>query len=352
MNKKISFLVFFLAIMIFFSGCTIKIGSGSKGVDGGIWKSTNGANTWEQVVAVPVTGGKIASIADLNVRRMTFDPQDYNTIYLSTEKNGIVYTNDGGDSWQQIKYFSGKKIRSVAVDPQNKCNLYALSENKMYKSIDCGRFWKENYFHQNTEVVLTDILVDHHNSSIVYMTTSVGEVLKSSNNGLTWSTVYRADRGAFVDLEMNKRDSRIIYAATVKNGIFKTSDSGVNWIDLGQGLADYSGSHEYKGMSIDQSENDSLVLVSKFGMLKTIDGGSNWQVIELLPGEKKTEIYSLAVNSKNGDEIYYTTRNTLVKTIDGGDTWSSLRLPFVRIANRILINPEDTNILYLGTFKE
>lgn len=347
--RKIFFAFSLLAVLVLFSGCAINLGgTKSTGPDGGVWKSTDGGIIFEQVKEVPATGGKIASIADIDVLRMLFDPQDNDTIYLSTMGSGIVYTNDSGATWRQFKQFAKARVRAVAVDPKDKCNLYALSGNKMFRSTDCGRFWNESYFHQNAEVALTDIIVDYHNPSIVYMTTSAGEILKSANYGQSWTTVHRAKRGAFVDLAMDTRDSRIVYAATLKYGVQKTVNAGADWTDLGVGLKEYSGSHEYKSMVVDSATASSLILVSKFGMLRTRDGGETWAVIELLPGEKKTSIYSVAVSPMDSDDIYYTTRTTLVKSMDGGKTWSSQKLPFSRSASRIIIDSEDPKIIYMG----
>ena len=351
-TKKLLLAVFLVGMAAVISGCTIQIGGGkAKLPDGGVFKSTDGGVKWQQVINVPTTGGKVANIAKVDVRRLTFDPSDYETIYLATEKDGVVYTNDGGNNWRQFKQFVGAKIRDVEVDPKDKCNLYALNGNKLYKSTDCGRFWNDIYFHQNSEVFLTDILVDHNNSSVVYMTTSAGEVLKSVDGGRAWTTSQRVNNGIFLDLVMNNRDSKIVYAASQKHGLFKTTDAGATWVSLDEGLKEYSGSKEYKKLVLDEAATSSLILVSKFGMLRTRNAGNSWEEIELLPAAKKTTIYSLAVNPKNSQEIYYTTRTTLVKSVDGGQTWSSQELPTTRIANDLIINREKPQIIYFGTFQ-
>lgn len=351
-TKKIILFSSLIVMVLVLSGCTISIGGSKKTVvDGGVWKSLDSSKTWTQVVAVPSAGGKIASISNVDVREMTFDPSDYNTIYLSTEKDGVVYTHDGGTSWNQFKQFVGKKIRAVAVDSKDKCNLYALDANKMYKSTDCGRFWEDVYVHQNAEVFLTDILVDYFNSSIVYITTSAGEILKSSDYGVSWATVHRVNNGVFLDLAMDYKDSRIVYAATQKSGVYKTVDGGATWTSLGTGLKTYSGSQEYRSFATDPSNANGLILISKFGMLRTKDAGATWEVVELLPASKKTTIYSLAINPKDSNEIYYTTRTTLVKSTDGGKTWSSQDLPTSRSANKIIIDPTNPLVMYLGAFK-
>ncbi len=344
-----------IGLMLILGGCTFQLGAGggtaSGGkADGGIFKSIDGGKLWAQKIAVPVTGGKIASIANVDVRRITIDPSDNQAIYLSTENDGIVYSYDGGDSWRKFSQLNRGQVRAVAVDPKSKCVLYAVSGNKLYKSVDCGRIWQNIYYHQKATVLLTDIAIDSFNTSNLYLVNDDGEIIKSKNAGQTWATVYHS-KGAFVDLAMDPRNSRIIYAATTKEGIFKTADSGQTWISLGDGLKSYSGSHEYKKLVIDSAAPNALILISKYGMLRTVNGGESWDVINLILAPKEATIYSVAVNPKDSKIIYYATRTTLVKTIDGGKTWSSSKLPFTRLANAIAIDPVETGTVYLGAFK-
>ncbi|MFA5029434.1 MAG: YCF48-related protein [Patescibacteria group bacterium] len=349
--KKVFFLAILTLVVVATSGCTISLGSSkSKGADGGVWKSLDGGKKWVQSVSVPTITGKPASIANVDVRRMIFDPQDSNTIYLATEANGVIYTYDGGNNWRQFKDFRSGQIRSIAVDTKYKCTLYLLTENKLYKSNDCGRFWKNIYFHQNQQVTLNDISVSFDDNNVLYLATSAGEVIKSADGGQTWATVFRPEKGTavFVDLLIDPGDSNKIYAASTKKGIFKTSDGGSNWESLGEGLKSYTGSHDYKALISDPVTPESLILISKYGMLRSRDGGQSWEIINLLPSSKATTIYSVAVNPKNSNEIYYSTRTSLVKSIDGGQTWSSQKLPFSRVANQIIIDWENPQVVYLG----
>jgi photosystem II stability/assembly factor-like uncharacterized protein len=354
LNRKKYFLLFVLPALFLVAGCTVNLGSTStakKAADGGVWKSVNAGKNWQQVVAMSAVGGKVLDIASVDVRRMILDPGDVNTIYLATENSGIIYTYNGGASWQQFADLNKGKIRAMAVDAKDKCNLFAVAENKLYKSVDCGRFWKNIYYHQDPTVVLNSVAVDYNNGALVYLATSEGEVLKSADGGQTWTTVERVKNGSFVDLVIDSRNSRMIYAATAKNGIFKTVDAGIHWQTLGEGLKAYTGSHEYKSLIIDSATPDSLILVSKYGMLRSRDAGQSWEIVELLPAPKATAISAVAVNPLNSLEIYYTTATTLVKSVDGGLKWSSQKLPFSRLVNQIIIDPSQPQNVYLGTFK-
>ena len=90
----------FLLLPILLSGCLPGSGSGGSAIDGGVWRSNDGGKILTQTNDILTVKGKVADIANVNINQMTFDPQDSQTIYLATESNGIIYSLDGGASWQ------------------------------------------------------------------------------------------------------------------------------------------------------------------------------------------------------------------------------------------------------------
>jgi len=347
--KKIvlfSFLAGFLAL----SGCTLPTTATSQnGSDGGFWLSLDSGRTISQSVKVPATDGKIIAISNVDVIKIVVDPSDSQAIYLATNGNGIIYSYDGGSSWRQFRDLNKSLVSSLAVDPRNKCVLYASVSNKLYKSIDCGRTWQNPYFHQKPSVTLTDLAVSQSDSNIILMGNSDGELLKSINGGQSWKTVLRAASGPISDIVIDPNNPSIVYAGTLKSGIYKSIDNGENWSELGEGLKSYSGTHEYKKLIADPETSNGLIFISKYGLLRSSDGGAHWDLINILPAPKATTITAVAVNPKNSKEIYYTTQNTLVKSIDGGQTWSSIKLPYSRLTSCIVVNPGDPRIVYFGT---
>ena len=354
LNPKIAPLLGLFVAVLLLPACTINLGNNAntkRAPEGGIWKSSDSGKVWSQANILALPGGKAGSISGVDVRKIVFDPEDSNAIYLATENDGIIYTYDNGTTWRRFTQLNTGKIRSIAVDPKNKCVLYALMDNKVYKSQDCGRFWQVAYYHQDPTVVLTDITVNNNNSSIVFVGNSKGEIIKSTDAGNAWAINYRLPSNTVVlEIIPDPIDNRIMYVGTQKQGIYKTSDGGDSWTSLGEGLKSYSGSHEYKKLIIDRATPNSLIFISKFGMLISRNGGNSWEMVNLLPSPKAVTIYTVAVNPKNSNEIYYTTQTTLVKSLDGGKTWSSLKLPFSsRWPNAMAVNQADPNILYLAT---
>ena len=93
------------------------------------------------------------------------------------------------------------------------------------------------------------------------------------------------------------------------------------------------------------------------GVWKSESGGVRWEPI--FDEAPLQSIGSLAINQKNTDEIWVGTgegnpRNSqnsgdgIFKTIDGGKTWTRMGLRKTKVIHRILINPDNPNIVYAG----
>jgi hypothetical protein len=342
-----------MAVTFVISGCTLFPTTNTSTTaksDGGIWRSIDAGKLFSQAGDLLTTKGKVFNLNNLGVTQIVFDPSDANTIYALTETKGIFYSLDGANSWAQFKSLNTGLVKDLVVDPTNKCIIYALVGNKLFKSENCGRDFNNTYYHQKANVILTKVAVDAKFPNTVYVGTNEGEILKSTDGGHAWLTTMRENKDTVMDIIIDPIDTRIIYVGSAKSGIFKTIDAGQNWNNLGAGLASYAGSHEYKKLIIDPATPNGLIFISKFGLLKTVDGGDSWQVIELLPNAKSTTIVAVAVNPKNSDEFYYATPTTLVKTIDGGLKWSSKKMPFsTRVATGIYVSPANSNIVYITT---
>ncbi len=346
--KKFYFIIFLLASLFLTGAGCIQFGGGSQALDGGVFKSTDKAESWQQKVALAAV--RPSSIANVNVSVMVFDPQDPRTIYLGTAENGLFYTLDGAESWFQVSAFSSGLINAIALDSKDKCNVYVAAGNKIFKTTDCLRSWQNIYVDTRPDQVITSVVVDFYNPSIVYAGLSGGEFLKSNDAGGSWTAIKRFEN-KITKILFAPEDSRVIYVATLNQGIWKSTDSGINWGNLNEDLHQYGGAFEFKNLVVDTSQKDTLILASKYGLLKTRDGGKTWQPINLLTPPGSVDILSLALNPQNGNEIYYGTSSTLYKSVNGGEKWTTRRLPTTRAATYLLVDFKNPNTVYLGTTK-
>jgi photosystem II stability/assembly factor-like uncharacterized protein len=339
-----------LALVLMGQGCFGAKSSGPTGPDGGVWKTTDRGQVWSNKRAL-VQGAKVtAGAAALSVVDLAFDPQDAHTVYMATAENGLVYSLDGGDSWQQAKTLNTGRIGAVAVDPKNKCTVYATRANEVYKTETCGRDWNKIFFDPRTDKRFTQLVVDWFNPTVLYAGTTEGDVFKSNDAGLSWSTSKRIEGTAVTHMLMDPRDSRLLYVGTNGSGIWKTADGGTTWTQINKQFGeDFRDARRVTRLALDPKTTNVLYVVSKYGIIKSEDGGATWKALNLTAAPGTITISALAIDPTDSKRMVYTGPSTLSMTSDGGVTWSAKKLPTTRAGSALLIDPKNGNVIYLGT---
>jgi len=341
--------IFFLAgIIICISGCSISFSpKEGGGNDGGVYLSSDKGKRWQQAVLVPTISGSPGSIGGLNTSALNMDPSDSQAIYFGSIDNGLFYSYNYAKEWQKAEGLGGVTINDIAIDPSSKCIIYVAIGNKIYKSTDCNRSWSQVYYDTDVNLSINSIAIDHYDSTRVYIGTSRGEVIKSLDRGVSWKTIGRFNDKVKKVL-ISSHDSRLIFAATAQKGIFRSADSGINWLNLEENLKDIKGALNFRSLVLPTADSDLVILASNYGLLKSSDNGDNWESIELITPEDNAIINSVVVSPKNSKEIYYVTNTTFYSSLDGGENWTSQKLPTTRVGWKLLIDPDNTNIIYLG----
>jgi photosystem II stability/assembly factor-like uncharacterized protein len=140
--------------------------------DGWLFRSTDGADSWQRV-ALP---------AGLNgPNGITVDPEDPQRLYLSAwgryklydaataKQGGVFLSTDGGQHWENVLDIT-QRIYDVTVDPRNLNVVYAAgSETAAYRSVNRGKTWSRiagfNFR------VARRVIPDPVDSSKIYITT-------------------------------------------------------------------------------------------------------------------------------------------------------------------------------------
>ncbi len=348
--KHLFIVIPLFSLVLLGQGCLGPTSSGPKGPDLGVYKTIDSGKTWINK-RVLVTGPKVTgSVASMSILSMAFDPQDRNTIYLGTAENGVVFTLDGGDSWQQAKTLNAGRVNAIAVDSKNKCTMYATSGNKIFKTETCSRDWKQIFFNPRTEITFTRLALDWYNPTNLFAGTSDGDILLSTDAGEHWQTSHRVDGVPITSLVVDPRDSRILYAGTQSHGIWKTKDSGATWMQNKKQFGDdYQSAWRVTQVLPDPIDAKVVYSVSRYGILKSIDEGETWKALTLTAPPGTVKIHALAIDPKNNKRLIYTGVSTLQFSDDGGITWAAKKLPTTQAGNALLIDPLETSSVYLGT---
>ncbi|HRS02151.1 MAG TPA: glycosyl hydrolase [Bacteroidota bacterium] len=213
----------------------------AKGGDRGLFKSTDGGNTWNAILKISDWTG----VSDIAI-----DPRNPDIIYATSYQRartvwtvidggpeGAIYkSNDAGKTWNKLTNgLPGGELGKIgiAVSPANPDYVYATIEtsgaqNGIYLSTDRGESWeKRNSWISGSPQYYQEIICDPINPEKAYFmdtytkyTTDGGKTLK--NVGLKYRHV--DDHSIWID----PKDTRH-YIIGGDGGLYETYDDGIEW---------------------------------------------------------------------------------------------------------------------------
>jgi photosystem II stability/assembly factor-like uncharacterized protein len=281
----------------------------------------------------------VAQWVDSNVTAFSVDPSNSNTLYFTTDAGSLYKSVDGGTSWAVIdKFLYG--INSVFIDPTNPSTIYLGLGNKVYKSFDSGLTWKDisnglpkgNYpFSSYNYVVFLSPNKTLYalNKASIYTPLSFFDIYKSIDEGVSWKKINISSVNSFV---ADPRNSNILYASS-NSGIYKSTDGGSTW-NLVSNISASS-------LAVDPVNTNVLYAAANNGIFKSTNSGISWTQISYIKSEGNTKIL---IDPENTSVIYFESfYYGLYKSTDGGSTWTNINSSSF---GTIVFDPNNTNMLY------
>jgi len=286
---------------------TLYVGTGDPNVSGfpflgdGVYKSTDLGENWEYI-----------GLEELRIiSKIIIDPTDNQTIYVGAmglpfEPNtnkGLYKTTNGGATWEQVLFLGGiTGVIDVVFDENNPQTLYAagwdrlrnnqISETKgqgakIYKSIDGGIKWQQltgglplddqsriGLATSKDGVLAVYVDVDH-NFQGLYKTTDGGTSwlrlpTDEADNGFN-AGLFGGFGWYFAKIRVNPRDDKDISILGVQ--AFRTRDGGGTWdlINRNSTIGVHSDVHE-----LIFTNNGTALLGTDGGMYRFAESGNNW----------------------------------------------------------------------------
>jgi hypothetical protein len=351
-----------LIVPLLLSACTLG-GKQDLADLGAVFVSTDGGARFSHQPYIPTITNKPGSIANVNVRSLAIDPSDNLRVYLGTYGNGLYFTPNVAEGWQKVKSFPGDvTVNDVVINPQDKCEVFAIFGNQLLRSSDCTRTWSQLYLDADREAVFNTLAIDPRNPDNLYLGTSNGDILKSIDSGSSWRVLRRLDRGV-AEIVLLPSDSRQIFVADVSAGLYSfitnsdtdprrsgdvnTNFAVNNWLDFRKVLADLDVDNSFRSLAVGASD-DLIMLATKNIVVKSPDRGISWQKLTILPSEDQDLVTAVAIDPQNSNNLYYGTGLTFARSGDGGVTWSNIKLPTKRAVSQILIDYRYPNNIYFG----
>ncbi|MGB3151637.1 MAG: glycosyl hydrolase [Maribacter sp.] len=203
----------------------------SGGKNSGIYKSTDGGATWNQLTeGLPKEMGKIGiSVSRANAELV------FAVIEAEGEKGGVYRSDDAGKKWTQVNKDRINITRSwyymeIFADTQNENIVYVLNA-PVTKSIDGGKsFTPLSTPHGDNH----HLWIDPLNNQRMINSNDGGSNI-SNNGGKSWSTQENQNTAQFYRVITDNLVPYNVYGGQQDNSTVaiasRTNDDGINWKD-------------------------------------------------------------------------------------------------------------------------
>lgn len=304
----------------------------------------------------PFRGGRSATVTSV--------PGKANLFYFGATGGGIWRTTDAGNSWENISdgYFGGS-IGAIAVSEWDPNIIYVgggevtvrgnvSSGSGMWKSDNAGKSWfkigLENSRHiarlrihpKNPDLVYAAVMGD------LYKSSDVRGIYRSKDGGKNWERVLFAnsDAGA-VDLVMDPNNPRVLYASTWRirrtpyslesggpgSAIWKSTDGGDTWNNISSKPGLPKGAWGISGITVSPVNSNrvwTLIENKDGGVYRSDDAGETWNLVNKERKLRQRAWYYTRIYADTQDEdMVYVMNVRYHRSKDGGKTYQTFNAP-------------------------
>lgn len=338
----------------------------SVGFGDGVYKSVDGGTSWNNM------GLKTSE----HIGKIVIDPRNSDVVYVASQgalwnpggERGLYKTTNGGESWEKILHISENTgISDIIFDPRNPDILIVSSYQRrrhfgmlvaggpdggVWKSTDAGNSWnKLSGGLPSGDLGRIGLAVSPQKPNVIYAliagTVETKGFYRSSNFGDDWrkmSDFMVGDAQYYMELFPDPHQFDKVY--TVDVHISFTEDGGSNFQRIGSQFK-HVDNHE---IVFDTDDPNYMMVGCDGGIYETWDNAKTWKFTDNIP---ITQFYRLGID--NAYPFYNVYGGTQDNATMGGPSrttyWTGIRDYdwFITVGGdgfQARVDPDDPNIVY------
>lgn len=311
-----------------------------QGPESGLFKSVDGGNTWRKLTrGLPTLEQGLGRIG------FAIAPTDPNRIYANVDApqlGGVYRSDDAGESWQRVNsevriWGRGSDFAEVKVDPKNKDIVYSANVST-YRSTNAGKNYEAIKGAPGGDDYHT-IWINPDNPEIILLASDQGATL-TVNGGRTWSSWYNQPTAQFYHVITDNQFPYWVYGGQQESGSVGIASRGDNGAIT---FRDWRpvGVEEY-GYAAPDPLNPNIIYGGKLTKFDRTTG----QIQNIAPDPVRSGKYRFlrtapVIFSPVDPHVLYLGSNVLFKTTSGGDSWEVISPDLSREAPEV---PESVGV--------
>ena len=316
---------------------------------GGVWKSTDAGVTFKAVF-----DEHTQSIGAIRI-----DPTDKKTVWVGTGESwarnstsvgdGIYKSTDGGDTWNNLGLKDTERIARIQVDAKNHDTVFVCAtghlwngneERGVFRTSDGGKTWKK-VLYVDADTGCSDLAIDPQDGKTLYagmwqfrrspdFFSSGGKgsgLYKTTDGGDTWVKLEKGlpagDKGRIgIAIAPSRPSTLYAVVESKKTAVYRSDDTGLSWTSVNDGFNIAVRPFYFALLAVDPQDYNT---VYKPGFFLTVsnDGGKTFTnpLSSLSFGGVHPDHHAFWINPKNANEMLLGTDGGLYISYDKAKKW-------------------------------